>query len=270
MDIELLEKAYQAIDRIFPCEKGIKVPLETIKEAMIKPENKTEDKPFLIRICGQSGSGKSSQVLPYIEDALKDTPCIRFGARFFAPFHPDYENLKKTPALAREKTNGFALIALFEFYRFCIEQRLNVLIDMTLLEPEIDIYMMRLAKENGYRIQMHTLCVPKKISDMFIHKREIETGRKVYKASADYFFQSLPRSLKALTHEKCFESTDNIYLWSHQQKTPIFKSKIQNPKLLSVLRERQGKTYHRLKPLRKTVKCDALKRIVRKFIFPIR
>jgi|GEM_PF-6907256 len=266
MNNELLEKAYQAIDKIFPCEKGIIVPLEKMKETMIRPEHKTEEHPFLIRICGQSGSGKSSQILPYIEETLKGTPYIRFGARFFAPFHPDYENLKKTPSLAREKTNGFALIALFEFYRFCIERRLNVLIDMTLLEPEIDLYMMQLAKENGYRIQMHMLCVPKKISNTFIHKRELETGRKVYKASADYFFQSLPRSLKALTHEKIFENSDKIYLWSHQQKVPIFKSKIQNPKLLSVLRKRQSKAYYALKPLRKTIKKVTLERIVKEFI----
>lgn len=255
---ETLNQAYAAIQRIFPCEKGIQVPLDNLKKTLIPPEIEPRENPFLIRIAGQSGSGKSTQILPFIQQGLTSVPYIPVAVRFFAPFHPAYETLKKTPALVREKTNGFALIALFEFYRFCITHHFNVLLDMTLLEPEIDVYMMRLAKENGYKIHLHVLSVPKKVSDSFIHKREALTGRKVFKESADYFFKSLPQSLKALHTLPVFEEKDKVFLWTHQKSTPVFKGPFGHPLLMKKLLKYQSRHFLRLKPLKQTIKKKAL------------
>ena len=88
----------------------------------------------------------------------------------------------------REKTNGFALRALVMFYKHCILNRVNIIFDMTLLEPEIDLYLMSLAKRMNYKIQTHILCVPRKISNLFIHLRQLKTGRIVKTTSSDYFF----------------------------------------------------------------------------------
>ena len=66
---------------------------------------------------------------------------------------------------------------------------------MTLLEPEIDLYLMALAKKMDYKIQTHVLCVPHRISDLFIHLRQLKTGRFVKPSSSKYFFNAATPAL---------------------------------------------------------------------------
>ena len=148
-------KAFDAIQRIFPCELDLmdKIPLDAIIDTF-KSEIIPKKAPFLVRLAGQSGSGKSSQLFPALEYALKDKTYIAITVGRFASFHPKYTEWQKNcPELMREKTNGFALRALVLFYRYCIENRCNIVLDMTLLEPEIDMYLMILAKKMGYKIE---------------------------------------------------------------------------------------------------------------------
>ena len=141
----------------------------------------------------------------------------------------------------REKTNGFALRALVMFYKHCILNQINIIFDMTLLEPEIDLYLMTLAKKMNYKIQTHILCVPRKISDLFIHLRQLKTGRVVKATSSDYFFNALAPCLSALTRSKLFDSKDMLVLWSHYLTHPIQKTHLANPSIMHLLTHfRQG------------------------------
>ena len=169
-NIDLMEElALRSAQTIFPCEKNLQssVPLSEIVQANVS-DIKSQSNPILIRVVGQSGSGKSTQLIPALEDILKKISYIKINVGKFAPFHPEYTKWQKlSPELMREKTNGFALRALILFYRNCIENHVNILCDMTLLEPEIEHYLMMLAKKHGYQIQLHVLCVPKKSVGLF-------------------------------------------------------------------------------------------------------
>jgi hypothetical protein len=139
--IALEKQAFEAIQRIFPCEEDLldKVPLNQIiqhfQSQIIYQKN-----PFLIRVAGQSGSGKSSQLVPALETALQNKEVIKINVGAFAPFHPQYQQWQQQcPDQIREKTNGFALRALVMFYKHCILNQANIIFDMTLLEPEISI-----------------------------------------------------------------------------------------------------------------------------------
>ena len=241
--IVLEKKAYEAIQRIFPCEPELldKIPLDKIISHFEK-DLISQKSPFLIRIAGQSGSGKSSQLVPAIESALKDKEYIKINVGAFAPFHPNYEKWQAScPDQMREKTNGFALRALVMFYKHCILNQVNIIFDMTLLEPEIDIYLMTLAKKMNYKIQTHVLCVPRKISDLFIHLRQLKTGRFVKPSSSRYFFNALAPCLSALTKSKLFDLKDTLILWSHYLTYPIQKTHLANPSVMRLLTQyRQG------------------------------
>lgn len=241
--IALEKKAFDAIQRIFPCESGLldKIPLDKIISHFQK-DLISQKSPFLIRIAGQSGAGKSSQLVPAIESALQDKDYIKINVGAFAPFHPKYDEFQqKTPDQMREKTNGFALRALVMFYKHCILNQVNIIFDMTLLEPEIDLYLMTLAKKMNYKIQTHVLCVPRKISDLFIHLRQLKTGRIVKTTSSDYFFNALAPCLSALTKSNLFNSKDTLILWSHYLTSPIQKTHLNNPSVMRVLESyRQG------------------------------
>ena len=235
--IALEKQAFDAMQRIFPCEPELldKVPLDKIVQHFQK-DLISEKSPFLIRVAGQSGSGKSSQVAPAIESVLQNKNYIKINVGAFAPFHPKYaEFQQKCPNQMREKTNGFALRSLVMFYKHCILNQVNIIFDMTLLEPEIDLYLMTLAKKMNYKIQTHVLCVPRKISDLFIHLRQLETGRLVKRSSSDYFFNALAHCLSALTKSKLFTSKDTLVLWSHYLTHPIRKTHLNNPSVMHLL-----------------------------------
>ena len=206
-----LEKcAFDAIQRIFPCEQELleKVPLDKIIKYFQK-DLVSQKSPFLIRVAGQSGAGKSSQLVPAIESALQNKDYIKINVGAFAPFHPNYaEWQQNSPDQIREKTNGFALRALVMFYKHCVLNRINIVFDMTLLEPEIDLYLMTLAKKMNYKIQTHVLCVPRQISDLFIHLRQLKTGRFVKPSSSRYFFNALAPCLKVLTQSTLINQQD--------------------------------------------------------------
>ncbi|MGN0919784.1 MAG: zeta toxin family protein [Alphaproteobacteria bacterium] len=240
----LLEKqAFDAIQRIFPCEEEFlnQIPLDKIIQHFQR-NLVPQTHPFLIRVAGQSGAGKSSQIVPALEEALQNKSYIKINVGAFAPFHPKYDEWQRgCPDQMREKTNGFALRALVIFYKHCLLNGVNVVLDMTLLEPEVDLYLMTLAKKRNYKIQAHILCVPRKISDLFIHLRQLKTGRFVKPGSSDYFFGALAPCLKSLTLSGLFDSKDTLVLWSHFLMRPIRKTHLNNPQVMRILaRYRQG------------------------------
>ena len=247
--VALEKSAFQAIQRIFPCEENLLdcVPTDKIVEAFQK-DIVSEEKPFLIRVSGQSGSGKSSQLAPAIQDVFKKVPYLKINVGAFAPFHPKYQEWQKNdPDHMRENTNGFALRALVSFYKHCILNRVNLIFDMTLLEPEVDLYLMTLAKKMGYRIQMHVLCVPRKVSDYFIMHRQQLTGRFVKPTSSNYFFTALAPCLKALTRSGIFNKNDGLILWSHFLTNPIQVTNLNNGAVLRKLNLFQRRDNTRIK-----------------------
>jgi len=242
---ELTQATFEAIQHIFPCEDSLKdkVPLESIVGAF-QDKLIPQDHPFCIRIAGQSGSGKSTQLFPALEKALKGIPYLKISVGDFARFHPGYQDLmNRTPQRMREETNGFALRALFMFYTYCVEHKVNILLDMTLLEPVTETYMMTLAKNAGYRIQAHVLCVPKKVSDMFIKQREHQTKRQVDRRSASYFFKALPGALKTLTTLPVFTGTDKLILWTHALGRPLKITGFSNTSCVRLLEKYRAGPY---------------------------
>ena len=211
--------------------------------------------PFLIRVAGQSGSGKSSQLSAALNQVLKNLSFIKISVGAFASFHPFYDKWQKTePDKMREKTNGFALRSLVLFYKYCLLHKVNVLLDMTLLEPEVDLYLMTLAKSMGYRIQTHVLCVPKKVSDHFIRCRQKATGRCVWSSSSLYFFKALAPSLAGLLHSKTLGFGDRLILWSHSFGHPIKITHFSNVSAMKVLMRYRSKTNRRIYSPRKILK----------------
>ncbi|MDY6407134.1 MAG: zeta toxin family protein [Pseudomonadota bacterium] len=247
---QALEKsAFSAIQRIFPCENELldHIPMEKIVSTF-KLDKKNQKSPLLVRVSGQSGSGKSSQLVPAIQKALEQIPHLKINVGAFAPFHPQYDEFQKNdPDHMRENTNGFALRALVMFYKYCILNRINLIFDMTLLEPEVDLYLMTLAKKMGYRIHLHVLCVPRKVSDYFISHRQQLTGRFVKPSSSAYFFTALAPCLKALTHSRLFDTSDLLILWSHTKTHPIQITHLNNHSVLRKLNRFQERTNTRFK-----------------------
>lgn len=189
-------------------------------------EGKTQMKK-LYRLCGQTGSGKTTQLLTSVEKITGEqnlSPVV-LGVRSCAEYHPDYESFKQNfPAgELREKTNGFALKCMGYVFKLLIENGYMVLLDITLLDPVFEGYVLSLLQENDYDVEYHILAVNREISDSFIIKRMNSTGRVIYKSSADYFYKILPVGLKYICEN---DNANTCYIWNAFDLEPVYYGKI--------------------------------------------
>ena len=195
---------------------------------------KPAKKPFMFRTGGQSGSGKTTQLLPSIQSFI-DTKKLNFvniSVRIFAKYHPKYNELLEEfgPSLIREKTNGFALLMLFRILEILIEKKYNILLEVTILDDSFEKYLYRLAKNNRFNVHFHILSVPREKSDFWIEKRknnsETEGNRVVLKSSSDFFYEVLPITLKKMISYNFWNKNDKVILWNGFDFQPLLVGKI--------------------------------------------
>lgn len=189
-------------------------------------DGKTKKK-FLYRLCGQTGSGKTTQLLPAVKRVaeVQNLKPVVLGVRTCAQAHPNYEYFKDhfPPGELREKTNGFALKCMSYVLKLLIENGYMILLDITLLDPIFEKFLLDLLNRENYCIEYHILAVNKLISNKFIEKRQQKTGRIIYKSSADYFYQILPEGLRYITSHDC---KNNCFVWNAFDTKPVYMGKV--------------------------------------------
>jgi len=190
----IIEKAYQVYNEII--------------------KNKTKNK-ILYRLCGQTGSGKTTQLLKMMQEycSKKNLNPVIVGVRVCSEAHPHYNTLIKKVGKEniREATNGFALKCMTYVLKLLIENGYMILLDITLLDPIYEKYILDLLNKNNYIIKYHIMSVSNKVSSLFLKKREIETGRKVSIASSEYFNYILDKGYDYLVNH---DNTNYAYIWN--------------------------------------------------------
>lgn len=242
------EQAFDVVQRDFPCELHLldEIYLDRIVECYADSLNPSSA-PFFIRITGQSGSGKSSQLLPAIQEALKETKYVHLTISKFAIFHPEYEEFqKKIPDMAREKTNGFALRSMLLFFEYCVRNRISIVLDFSLLDTAFEIYLLALLKLQKYKVHMHVMCVPQDVSNVLIAHRWRETHRCVTRQTASYTFDMLPLSLEQILNFGSFSEDDRIVMWSLCSTLPIICTNFSDKSVLHLLKKYRAPEYNNL------------------------
>lgn len=205
-------------DVIFCAKKAFK----TLTKNAIKSKK-------MIRVCGQTGSGKTTQIVASLEQIFleQNKNVIVIGVRSFATFHPNYDQLLSDfgSGLVREKTNGFALKCLTYVVYLLIKHGYMFVLDMTLLAPIYEQFVLQTCNQNDYSVDYHVLAVNTTLSTKFLNDRFNKNGRVVLKQSADYFNDILAVSFKQL----CLDDKNNLcYLWTCQDLQCVKVDKIQN------------------------------------------
>lgn len=183
---------------------------------------KVDPLPFCVRLVGQSGSGKTSQLLPSVCAALDvcKVPYVRLAVRDFVNYHPNLEKIKKTygEALLREKTNAFALTLLTFVFEKLVQLRLPILFEVTLLSPIYEAFIHHCLQTYNYLCDYQCLAIAKTVSDRWISERCESTGRVVLEKSSQFFFQALKPALKSL---QSFQLRNRVLLWDCQNVLPL-------------------------------------------------
>lgn len=241
----LREKAYAAIQRSFPCESALLHSdylgdaVKSYGSLLVPSKN-----PFFIRLTGQSGCGKSTQLAPSIQVALKDRNYMHLSVGKFAIFHPEYKRFEQQmPDMAREKTNGFGLCLMLRFLEYCLENNVSVVLEFSLIDAAFEIYLLTLAKSKKYRLNMQLMCVPQQVSDTLILQRQKKTNRCVTKKTALYTYEMLPKSLEKILDFGHFREEDKIVLWSLCFAEPIICTSFSNKSVLNLLQRYRSPEY---------------------------
>lgn len=177
----------------------------------------------LTRICGQTGSGKTTQVLWAVQEYnnVKKLNPIVIGVRNFAEFHPKYNEFLSQfgKGEIREKTNGFALKCLAASLVILTKQGFDILLDMTLLDPIFEEFVLNLENDNNYNVTYHILAVNTNISKQFLDKRFKESGRIVYGSSVEYFNNILNKGFEYICKN---DIKNNCYIWTAFDKKFVY------------------------------------------------
>lgn len=210
---------------------------------LVKNIKKNENFHYLIRIAGQSGSGKTTQLMPAIKtnlDKMNQNYAL-VAVRFFAKYHPNYNELLANygESLIREKTNGFALTLLIRVLEKLIENKYNILFEVTLLEPIFEEYLIKILKKNNYKIIFNILAVSDKLSDKWIEKRQNKEGneanRVVFKSSSSYFYEILPKALEVLIrNSEILDVNEILVMWNAFDESPCLNTNIFDNNILDI------------------------------------
>lgn len=197
--------------------------------------------PYLIKFGGQSGSGKTTKLLPSITHNLRTDNYITIAVRTFAKSHPYYNQLLEEfgESLIREKTNGFALLCFFAVLKKLIENKFNILAEITLLDPDFEEYFIKLSKKYDYNVIYNVISISHKISNQWIEKRlktsTNEKNRVVLAETSNYFYNILPKAIERIIKNKqYFDNKDYFVLWNIYDSKPILTTNIFNNDIITL------------------------------------
>lgn len=192
-----------------------------------KISNGKTKKNLMVRLAGQSGSGKTTQLLPSAQEFFKKQNLnpINIAVRNFAILHPQYEEILTTfgKSEMRERTNGFALICLCFSLIFAIEKGFDILFEVTFLSKEFENFISNLLAKNNYKCLYLLLAVNKSVSDYLIEKRNLSNGieakRVVFEKSKESFYNWLKESVEfySISHP-----SKHVVMWDAYKLFPIY------------------------------------------------
>lgn len=202
----------------------------------------TRGKRFF-RIAGQSGSGKTSQLLPAVEEwfSAREARPVLVAARRFVEYHPFMSEIltEYGEEHLREKTNEVSTILMMLALMRLIDGGYDIILDVTLLDPIVEGLLMQALAASKYDSRMTFVAVSREISDGFIAKR-LEAGggaegkRRVAKTTASEFWRATNEALK-FYGENYPEMP--VLVWNVWDSEPVFDGGIGDKKFLPIVQK---------------------------------
>lgn len=179
----------------------------------------------LIRLAGISGSGKTTQILPAVEAYCKkhDYTPILMAARRFVEYHPHYQEIKEHygEENLRKNTDEFATIMLFLTLSELIKGGYDIVLDVTLLDPEMEAILLKLLKIGNYKMLILMIAVSPTVTEKYLEGR----AWRHTKETEQEFIRATSKAL-GFYAENAPEL--RIILWSVYDKPPVYDGPIKD------------------------------------------
>ncbi|MBR2543275.1 zeta toxin family protein [Candidatus Saccharibacteria bacterium] len=179
----------------------------------------------LIRIAGISGSGKTTQILPAVENYCEKNNFhpILIAARRFVEYHPYFQEIKDFygEKNLRKNTDEFSTIMLFLTLTELIKNGYDIILDVTLLDPEMEGILLKLLKSANYQALILMIATSPTVTEHFLKDR----AWRHTKETEEEFIRATLEALKFYA-EKAPEL--HIIMWSVYDKPPVYDGPVKN------------------------------------------
>ncbi|MBR2658594.1 zeta toxin family protein [Candidatus Saccharibacteria bacterium] len=172
-----------------------------------------------IRIAGLSGSGKTTQILPAVEAYCEKNNFepILMAARRFVEYHPHYQEIKDYygDENLRKMTDEFSTIMLFLTLSELIKGGYDIVLDVTLLDPEMEGILLELLTAGNYEATILMIAISPVVTEKYLSGRAWRHSRETEKE----FIRATAGALKFYAESS---PEMRIILWSVYDKPPIY------------------------------------------------
>ena len=196
-----------------------------LKEVIEKWTKNASQGRELVRIAGQSGSGKTTQLLPAVESYFENNEKqpILVAARRFVEFHPNIEEIKNEygEENLRKKTDEFSTIMMFLTLNSLTSQGYDIILDVTLLDPKIEAVLIGMLMKNNYNFWLTMVAVSPKITEQFL-------GARAWRHAKETEQEFIRATNLALNFYKQTAPNMRVVIWNVWDTTPIYDGKIEN------------------------------------------
>ena len=177
----------------------------------------------LIRIAGVSGSGKTTQILPAVEAYCEKNNFepILMAARRFVEYHPHYKEIKEYygEENLRKNTDEFCTIMLFLTLSTLMKNGYDIVLDVTLLDPEMEAILLKMVKAENYKFLILMIAVSPTVTEKYLSGRAWRHS----KATEQEFIRA---TSKALAFYADNTPDTHIIIWSVYDKPPVYDGPI--------------------------------------------
>lgn len=179
----------------------------------------------LIRIAGISGSGKTTQILPAVEAYCEKYTFepILVTARRFVKYHPHQEEIKNFygEENLRKNADEFSTIMMFMTLVELFKNGYDVVLDVTLLDPEIEGLLLDMLLAMEYEAMFLMIATSPTVTANFLKDR----AWRHTKETEEEFIRATEKALKFYAENA---PDFRIILWSVYDKEPIYDGPIKN------------------------------------------
>ena len=172
----------------------------------------------LVRLAGQSGSGKTTQLLPaalHFFEKQNLRPAV-IAARNLAKYHPHYEEILAEfgEAEIRKRTDDFATILMYLVVVELTRKKCDMIIDLSFASTKVENLLILMTKKYTQRMVLLMAVAPKKVEELlrgrsWRHTQELERE----------FLDATEKALK-FYGKKC--GNMRAVMWGFDKLEPIY------------------------------------------------
>ena len=179
----------------------------------------------LIRVAGISGSGKTTQILPAVDAycAKQGYEPILMAARRFVEYHPHYQEIKDFygDENLRKMTDEFATIMLFLTLSELIKGGYDIILDVTLLDPEMEAILLKLLKAGNYEMLLLMIAVSPIVTEHFLEGR-------AWRHTKDTELEFIRATKEALSFYAKTAPNLHVVIWSVYDRPPVYDGPVKD------------------------------------------